>query len=156
DQGSRRQLKSPPMCWQTKRFNTACLLANDTSNVAEVHVPEHEQPDPKGRITRDTRKLITVETAVVPPTRATGGSARVHVEFRPNVRLKAHWNNEAGPLVLWVNPPPGWQTNGNDFSVRNPPEPVSLETRRVEFELKPPDEEPGIHSVSAYALYYVC
>jgi hypothetical protein len=127
------------------------------SNAAEASAPEHNQPDPKGRITRDTRKLITVETAVVPPTMATGSAARVHIEFRPNVRLKAHWNNEAGPLVLWVNAPPGWQTNGNYFSVRNPPESVSLEPRRLEFEVKPPDvQRNGAFPVPTYALYYVC
>jgi len=117
----------------------------------------HTEPDPKGRIARDTPKLITVETAVVPPTEATGSAARVHVEFRPNARLKAHWNNETGPLVLWVKPRPAWQTNGNYFSVRNPPEPVSLEPRRLEFELKPPDGlKLGLFLVPAYALYYVC
>ena len=36
-------------------------------------------------------------------------------------------------------------------------ESVSLEPRRVEFELKPPaDIETGVFSVPAYALYYVC
>jgi tetratricopeptide (TPR) repeat protein len=124
---------------------------------AEASEAEHDQPDPKGRITRDTRKLIMIETAVVPPTKATGSTARVHVEFRPNNRLKAHWNNEAGPLVLWVNAPPGWETNGNYFSLQNPPESVSLEPRRLEFEVRPPDAQGnGAFLVPAYALYYVC
>ncbi|MCP5113979.1 MAG: hypothetical protein GY953_24360, partial [bacterium] len=51
----------------------------------------------------------------------------------------------------------GWQTNGNYFTVPNPPEPVSTETRRLEFELTPPAEAAaGSVPVSAYALYYVC
>ncbi len=34
---------------------------------------------------------------------------------------------------------------------------MSLEPRRLEFELKPPDElKLGIFAVPAYALYYVC
>jgi hypothetical protein len=123
----------------------------------EVSATDHEAPDPRGRISRDKRKLILIDTAIVPPTKATGSTGRVHVEFRPNVRLKAHWNNEAGPLVLWVHPPPGWQANGNYFSVRNPPEPVSQEPRRLEFELKPPaGRRKGVFLVPAYALYYVC
>ena len=127
------------------------------ANEAEVLATTREAPDPKSRIHRDRDKLIQVETAVVPPTKATGSTARVHVELRPNTGLKAHWNNEAGPLVLWVNAPPGWQTNGNYFTVPNPPEPVSTETRRVEFELTPPDEgAAGAFPVTAYALYYVC
>ncbi len=127
------------------------------SNGPEISVAEREAPDPKGRIVRDKGKLILVEAAVVPPTKATGLTARVHVEFRPNVRLKAHWNNEAGPLAVWVEPPAGWQTNGHYFSVPNPPEPVSVEPRRLEFELKPPgDVESGVVSIPTYALYYVC
>jgi len=127
------------------------------SNAGEVSVAEHEAPDSKGRITRDTRKMVMVETAVVPPTKATGSVARVHVEFRPNVRMKAHWNNEAGPLALWVDPPAGWKTNGNYFSTPNPPEPVSQEPRRLEFELQPPEgTKLGVFQVPAYALYYVC
>ena len=127
------------------------------SNGPEISAAEREAPDPKGRIVRDKGKLILVEAAVVPPTKATGLTARVHVEFRPNVRLKAHWNNEAGPLAVWVEPPAGWQTNGHYFSVPNPPEPVSVEPRRLEFELKPPGGvESGVVSIPTYALYYVC
>ena len=127
------------------------------SKEAEISTAEREAPDPKGRIARDMGRLIRVETAVVPPTKATRSTARVHVEFRPNARLKAHWNNEAGPLALWVEPPAGWQADGNYFSVPNPPEPVSAEPRRLEFELKPPGGvEQGVFSVPAYALYYVC
>ena len=129
----------------------------EPSKAEEVSVAQYEAPDPKGRIVRDTGKLITVETAIVPPTKSTGSAVRVHVEFRPNASLNAHWNNESGPLALWVDPPPGWQTNANYFSLRNPPEPVSLEPRRLDFELKPPDGlKSGVFPVPAYALYYVC
>jgi len=127
------------------------------SNDSDVTTVRGEAPDPKGRIVRDPGKLIQIEAAIVPPTKATGSAFRVHVEFRPNARVKAHWNNEAGPLVLWVEPPSGWQANGNSFSVPNPREPVSVEQRRLELELKPPHRAgPGVFSIPAYALYYVC
>ena len=127
------------------------------SNGPDVSSAEREAPDPKGRIVRDKGKLIRVEAAVVPPTKATGLTARVHIEFRPNARLKAHWNNEVSPLAVWVEPLAGWQTNGRYFSVPNPPEAVSVEPRRVEFELKPPEGvASGVFSIPAYALYYVC
>ncbi|MBI4161893.1 MAG: hypothetical protein HY509_05550, partial [Acidobacteria bacterium] len=70
-------------------------------------VPEGE-PDPDGRIHRDRRPFIRTETTVVPETRPEGLAARIHVEFRPNEAISAHWNNEAEDLVLWVAPPPGW------------------------------------------------
>lgn len=118
-----------------------------------------EEPDPRGRIYRDQRGFVHVGTAVVPPRVGPGEAARVHVLFRPNLDIKAHWNNEVGDdLVFWVNPPEGWQVDNQLLSVENPPQPVSQETRKVEFELRcPEDVKPG-HEVTipAYALYYVC
>ncbi|MBI4160945.1 MAG: tetratricopeptide repeat protein, partial [Acidobacteria bacterium] len=116
--------------------------------------PEGE-PDPDGRIHRDRRPFIRVETTVVPETRPDGLAARIHVEFRPNEAISAHWNNEAEDLVLWVAPPPGWTVERRLLTVPNPPDPVSREVRRIEFEaLGPPGRGPG--TFPAYALYYVC
>lgn len=116
-----------------------------------------KEPDPQGRILRDDGQFVQVESAVVPDTRAEDVSARVHVVFRPNPAKKAHWNNEAGNMVFWVSPPAGWKVNQRLVTVPNPPQPVSKETREVEFEVVGP-ERSRARSVSlpAYALYYVC
>ncbi len=115
------------------------------------------EPDPQGRIHRDEKGLIQVEEAVVPGVIPPGGAVRAHLVFRPNERIKAHWNNEAEDLVVWVNPPPGWEVSRRSLTVPSPPEPVSKEPREVEFELQaPPDAAPGGHVTSGYALYYVC
>ncbi len=37
-----------------------------------------------------------------------------------------------------------------------PPEAVSQETRRLEFEVQSPESAAGTITVPAYALYYVC
>lgn len=116
-----------------------------------------EEPDPKGGIHRDNGQFIRVETTVVPDTNAQGTSASVHVAFRPNLGNKAHWNNEVGPLVLWVNPPSGWSADSRYLTAPNPPAPTSQETRRVEFELKGAGKAgSGAVTIPAYALYYVC
>ncbi len=115
------------------------------------------EPDPQGRILRDDGQFIKVEAVIVPDTKAEDVSARVHVVFRPNPALKAHWNNEAGNMVFWVNLPSGWNADQRLITLPNPPQPVSIETREVEFEVKGPKQNgAGPVTLPAYALYYVC
>lgn len=115
------------------------------------------EPDSAGRIQRDT-KLIHMETAVAPAVMKPGASVRVHLTFRPDKKADAHWNNEAEGLVVWINPPQGWQVDQRFLLLDNPTESaVSSEPRKIEFELKSPDGvEPGSVVIPAYALYYVC
>jgi len=123
----------------------------------EKDQPIRQSPDRGGRVLRDTEGFIHVETAVVPAAIAPGESLRVHLAFRPNLRKKAHWNNEAEDLVLWADPPPGWEVSSRYHTVPNPKTAVSQETRSVEFELKCPEKARiGSVTVPAYALYYVC
>ncbi len=115
------------------------------------------EPDPRGRIYRDKRGFVHAETAVVPSTAEPGKPVRIHVTFRPNTEIKAHWNNEADDLVFWVNPPEGWAADSPRHTVANPPQAVSLETRKVEFEIRSPESFRGeTIQIPAYALYYVC
>ena len=115
-----------------------------------------KEPDPRGRIRRDEEGLIRAETIVVPAVMAAGESVRVHVVFRPNPGIKAHWNNEADDLVFWVDVPEGWEVDQRYLTVSIPPEPVSQEVRRVEFELKSPANASSITMMTPYVLYYVC
>ncbi len=116
-----------------------------------------KEPDLRSRVIRDIGKFISVETTVVPPDVSQGGSARVHLVFRPNLKNQAHWNNEAEGLVLWVNPPNGWLVDRRYLTFPNPKTAVSQETREVQFEIRcPEDAVPGPVAIPAYALYYVC
>jgi len=116
-----------------------------------------KEPDPQGRILRDDGQLVKIETAVVPDTKVAEASDRVHVVFRPNPAFKAHWNNEAGSMVFWVNLPYGWNVDQRQLTIPNPPQPVSKETRQIEFEVKGPKQDcTGPVTLPAYALYYVC
>lgn len=117
---------------------------------------QKEEPDPRGRIFRDEAEFVTAEITLVPARIVPGESARVHVVFRPNLDIKAHWNNEVDDLVFWVNPPPGWQVDEQFLTVANGPQVVSLEDRKVEFELYSPEGASLSVTVPAYALYYVC
>ena len=114
------------------------------------------RPDPNGRIRRDEKGLIRFEQTVVPAAIEPGGTARVHLVFRPATRIEAHWNNEAGDLEVWIDPPAGWRVDRRRLSVPNPPELVSDEPRRLELELESPADFSGTATVPGYALYYVC
>ena len=130
--------------------------ATPGADVAAAKSPAVE-PDARGRIRRDRGEFIAVETAVVPSTVAPGDTVRVHLTFRPNLRTKAHWNNEVDALVYWVSPPLAWTTDRRAVVAPNAPTAVSQEPRTVEFEVKVPDTQaPGAAAVPGYALYYVC
>jgi hypothetical protein len=121
---------------------------------AEGGTPE---PDPGGRVRRDAGRLVRVEVAVVPPSVTAGGVTRAHVLFRPDLGSQGHWNNEAEPLRVWLDPPPGWSVDRREGRAPQPPAAVSTEPREVQFELKaPPALEGRTVEVPGYALYYVC
>lgn len=116
-----------------------------------------EEPDPKGKIHRDNGKFVLLETAAVPPVVSPGESARFHLVFRPNAVNKAHWNNEADGLLLWLNPSDGWALDNRSLMLPNPRKAVSQEARTIEFEAKSPaGAKPGTGGITGYALYYVC
>ena len=115
-----------------------------------------QSPDPDGRIYRDEKPLIVAESVVVPTVIERGESARIHVVLRPDLSLKAHWNNEVDDLVFWVDPPEGFRVDRRHHTVAIPPEPVSQELRQVEFEIASPENFTGMATILAYALYYVC
>ena len=116
-----------------------------------------DPPDPEGRIHRDDEQFIALETTVVPRSIRPGEASRVHLNFRPREEIKAHWNNEADGLEVWLNKPAECDLDGEHRSLPNPPHPVSLEERHAEFEIRCDEgAAAGSRSLSGYALYYVC
>ena len=113
-------------------------------------------PDPQGRVFRDAKKMILAEVTVVSPQVKPGETVRVHVSLRPNGKLKAHWNNEAEPLRLWIDPPEGFDVQPRLVTAPQGDKPETAEPRRLEFELRAPAEANGTFKLNAYALYYVC
>jgi hypothetical protein len=123
----------------------------------EPRAPEGKEPDPGERIRRDPGRLVEIEVAVVPPAVKPGGVTQVHLVFRPNPAVDAHWNNEGGPLRAWAEPPPGWTADRLEGEAPSPRGTVSTETRELHFEVRSPEQaRPGEAVVRAYALYYVC
>ena len=115
------------------------------------------EPDVGGRISRDERGFVDIESTVVPGSVEPGSAVRVHLAFRPDESIKAHWNNEVEDLTVWISPPPDWEVDDAYHSTPNPPTTLSRETRRIELELKSGDAvATGVVEVQGYALYDVC
>ncbi len=138
------------------------LLAPPTG--AEIAAPLRDlpnaapraEPDPEAKITRDTG-LIRLETALAPRAVKPGAATRLHLVFRPDAAKKAHWNNEAEPLRIWLRLPPGWQAEGPLLELPNPAAATSGEPREASVELRAPaGAAPGAVELAGYALYNVC
>jgi hypothetical protein len=110
------------------------------------------------RIHRDPGKLVNVRTVVVPGTKTGRVTGRVHLEFEPVRSADAHWNNEVGGLVFWLDPPDGWSVDRHRVALDNPAGlgAASEEVRRLEFEVQGPAAGAAKATLPAYALYYVC
>ena len=136
---------------------TGAELAQTLRSLSSIRDTSATDPDPEGRILLDEGGYVDVETTVVTASLAPGSAVRVHVVFRPRESGGAYWNNEVDGLAVWLDPPEGWTVDRKLLTVDNPPEPVSREARRVEFELRAPEKAPGDSAtLPAHALYYVC
>lgn len=125
--------------------------ADESPVSAAVH------PDPDGRITADSDRLIGVRVGVVPSRVPPGDAARVHIDMVPDADRSAHWNNEAGTGVVWVAAPDDWRFEPRLQELVVPPEPTSDEIRHIEIEVGvPPDCDPGTHRVDVVFLYNIC
>jgi hypothetical protein len=118
--------------------------------------PAARPPDPDGKVGRDREGLIRAEVTVVPPRVRPGQAVRVHVVLGPGAKGKAHWNNEAEPLRLWVAPPAGWRVAEQLLVAAVPRKAVSAEERAFDFEVMAPARAKGATRLPAYALYHVC
>ena len=113
------------------------------------------EPDPQGRILRD-ETYVTLDATVVGDTSQPGQAIRVHLLWTPNERLKAHWNNEAENMSIWLESPDGWQTPAQSLTFMNPPQIVESTPRAFDFELRRVDSDSQSEVLKGYALYYVC
>jgi hypothetical protein len=116
-----------------------------------------KNPDGEGRIHRDGAQLVGMEVVAVPDSVKPGDAVRIHVVLRPDENRKVHWNNEVEDLILWVDGEEDWQVEKNLHRYQVPEQPVTAESRRLEFEVKTSDQgSSGNRQIHGYVLYYVC
>jgi tetratricopeptide (TPR) repeat protein len=110
-------------------------------------------PDPKARINTDKNGLVEISSVTVPARVKPGQTTRIHLTLRTSG--KAHWNNEAEPVQVWIDQPDGWQLQKNLFTLDQPKKPESTEARKVELEAKLSANSESTR-IKGYALFYVC
>lgn len=114
-------------------------------------------PPPDGRIAPDLAPYVDVRGSVVPSSVRPAGLARIHLDMELSPVMVAHWNNEAGPLQVWIDPPEGWDTPSTHVALDVPDSAVSDERRHAEFEVGVPhDAKRGTHEIDVVMLYGVC
>lgn len=121
-----------------------------------------DQPDAKGEIDRDEHHLFAIEPVVVPDTGRGRRAVRVHILLTPSADAQAKWNDEAGPSVVWIDPPKGWTVDHRLFTLT--PSASGDLTRSVEFEARRGESEESAEgngrassaTAHGYALYNVC
>jgi hypothetical protein len=102
--------------------------------------------------------LVTLNAVVVRTTEGEGRTARVHVTLRPDPKRKAHWNNEAGPVTLWVDATEDFVVDRVQQEIAPSGGAVSHETRTFEFEVQrgKAASSTGTSALRGYVLYYAC
>jgi len=114
------------------------------------------EPDAGGKINRVKDGWIEFDAAHAFRTGKGAPVARVHVAFRPARTM--HWNNEAGPMRLWIDPkslPDGAKVERNPLEIAGPDAETSVEERRFEWDLALPDGASKF-TLKGYALFNAC
>ncbi len=134
---------------------------------SEIAQPEHDasasaiaslvNPDPDGRINRDTKRLVHIEPLITPSRVRPGHRVRARISFRLNEEITPWWNNEADDVATWLDVPAGFTIVENNLAYSNPSEPETRELRELEIEFAIDElHVDGTVMLPGYALYYVC
>lgn len=150
------EIIAPPRRGRGRRGRAEPLPHPDVhrdGSVAAMH-----DSDPQGKITRDLKKMVEIETVATPARVQPGQRVRVRTLLRLDERSRPYWNNEAGDgVALWVDLSKGFELGEGQLTYSNPAAAESQEMRVLEFELVVGDNLPaGEVELPAYALYYVC
>ncbi len=113
-------------------------------------------PDPDARVKRVEPRAVTAEVTVVPPRVKPGQTARVHLVLRLDPNSTLHWNHEAEPLRVWLDPPEGWVVGERLLTADVPAKAVTDEPRVLEFEVQLPAGAADRNTIPGYALFHVC
>lgn len=136
---------------------TGSEITAPSKHVSLAQNNTHPQRDPDGRISRDQKEMVQIDTVVTPVRVRPGHWVRAQVRFQLNKKTSPYWNNEARGLYVWVDLPNGFELGEGSLTLINPARPETREPRTIEIEIKVDKRIPtGSVHLPAYALYYVC
>lgn len=115
----------------------------------------HKNPDPDARIHLDIKNTVTTSSIVVRSTDRRQTAYRVHLSLQPDAFSNHEWNNEAGPLLVWLDSDDGVTVREQLVTVSGPSEEGSSEARLAEFEVVL-SKNVAVKSLKGFALCHVC
>jgi tetratricopeptide (TPR) repeat protein len=121
-------------------------------NTFQINQAEATNPDPEAKITLDDANRAKLTAVVMPSEVKPGRPIRVHLSIAPNA---VKWNNEAGPMIIWINESSNGTPEARLIELPVPAEPATDETRTVEFEFLTAEDQPKC-LIDAYLLFYAC
>lgn len=151
-----------PLSVEPSGAEVAAPLRGGNADAGEP-AAEGFEPDPDAQIERDDASLFAIEPIIVPNTGQDKRVRRIHLLVTPSIEAMAKWNDEAGPSVVWIEPPRGWSVDRRLFTLAPRGGQPGQATRTIEFEARPQPagddaghEEPVEATIRGYALYNVC
>lgn len=113
--------------------------------------------DSKGKVTRDRKKLIKIEQAIVRSSeKSQKNEYEVHLSLRPSAESDGHWNNEAEPLRVWLKAPKGVSVKPAFLEWPNARSATSNELRTLSFSVTRDEKSKKAAIIRGYVLYNVC
>lgn len=123
-----------------------------SGNKEQASVTTH--PDPKGKITIDSKHHIKAQTVVVNSTKGGTSAARIHLSFLPQETVT--WTNDAGNISFHL-PKKDQNYTIHDLQTPSLPKEVSTkEERFIEFEIRAKKGQLLPKTISGSAFYYIC
>ena len=96
---------------------------------------------------------IEIQPVVLPATSGKQSVYRVHLLLKPTVGAKYMWNNEAGPVKIWLEKGEGDDVDQQGMEIPlKTNKPTGSETRSIEFEWRAGKNR----QLKGFAIYHVC
>jgi len=145
--------KVPPLLVEPR----GAELAGPSRKPIEASTVKEENPDPEGKMPFDSLGYVKIESVVAPYPARAGATVAVHMDLRLNKKLGTTWDNEGGPLQIWLAKGDGYTLAKQLWKSPLPHQPGSAENRVYDFEVGlATSKEAGKTKIAGFAVYFVC
>lgn len=132
-------------------------LAGPSTRAIQAGETEDVNPDPGSKVPIDEKGHVQIEAVVAPHPAHAGGTVAVHMDFRLDKKLGTTWDNEGGPLQIWLEKKDGLTVERQLLKAPIPGKEGSSEHRALDFEVGlATSKKPGKAVLRGFAIYFVC
>jgi len=119
---------------------------------------DEEEPDALKKVPLDTEGWLAIESATAFDTSGQTPVASLHLVLQPNAKLDVHFDDEAGPVVVWlgsVDQPDGFEFEARHHQLRPAKTGRAAEERRLAVDTRLRAGSRG-GKLRGYVLFYGC